>query len=129
MAVKESSTNQENKKIINTRCPVTFTLEMIGGRWKPLILYNLRLSTLRYSQIKKSIPAITEKMLIQRKPPLLSRARLRRLEADDLIKRDVKPVVPPHVEYSLTEKGQSLGALLNEMAEWGLKHRQNQSVS
>jgi len=116
MAVKESSTNQENKRIINTQCPVTFTLEMIGGRWKPLILYNLRLSTLRYGQLKKSIPAITEKMLIQ---------HLRELEAVDLIKRDVKPVVPPHVEYSLTEKGQSLGALLNEMAEWGMKNRLN----
>ena len=108
MAVKESSTNQENKRIINTRCPVTFTLEMIGGRWKPLILYNLRLSTLRYGQLKKTIPGITEKMLIQ---------HLRELEADDLIKRDVKPVVPPHVEYSLTDKGQSLGALLNETAD------------
>jgi DNA-binding HxlR family transcriptional regulator len=116
MAIKESSTNQENKKIINNHCPVTFALEVIGGRWKPLILYNLRLSTLRYGQLKKSIPAITEKMLIQ---------HLRELEADDLVKRDVKPVVPPHVEYSLTEKGQSLGALLNEMAKWGLQHRPN----
>jgi len=116
MAIKESSTNQENKKIINNHCPVTFTLERIGGRWKPLILYNLRVSTQRYSQLKKSIPGITEKMLIQ---------HLRELEADDLIKRDVKPVVPPHVEYSLTDKGQSLGALLNEMAEWGMRNRLN----
>jgi DNA-binding HxlR family transcriptional regulator len=114
MAVKESSTNQENKRIINNRCPVTFTLERIGGRWKPLILYNLQAATLRYTQLKKSIPAITEKMLIQ---------HLRELEADDLIKRDVKPVVPPHVEYSLTKKGESLGVLLNEMAKWGMEYR------
>ena len=114
MAVKESSTNQENKRIINNYCPVTFTLERIGGRWKPLILYNLRMSTMRYTQLKKSIPAITEKMLIQ---------QLRELETDNLIKRDVKPVVPPHVEYSLTTAGKSLMPLLNEMAAWGLKQR------
>ena len=113
MAVKESSTNNQNRRIINNQCPVTFTLERIGGRWKPLILYNLRETTLRYAQLKKSIPNITEKMLIQ---------HLRELEADDLVKRDVKPVVPPHVEYSLTKKGESLGTLLNEMAEWGLKY-------
>lgn len=114
MAIKESSTNQHNRRIINNQCPVTFTLEQIGGRWKPLILYNLREATLRYAQLKKSIPAITEKMLIQ---------HLRELEADGLIKRDVKPVVPPHVEYSLTKKGHGLDALLNEMAKWGMEHR------
>jgi DNA-binding HxlR family transcriptional regulator len=114
MAVKESSTNQENKRIITNRCPVTFTLERIGGRWKPLILYNLQQGTQRYAQLKRAIPAITEKMLIQ---------HLRELEADNLVRRDVKPVVPPHVEYSLTKQGQSLGTLLNEMAKWGLENR------
>ena len=113
MAVKESSTNQENKRVINNYCPVTFTLEKIGGRWKPLILYNLNIGTQRYNELKRAIPAITEKMLIQ---------HLRELEADNLIMRDVKPVVPPHVEYSLTDKGKSLGVLLNEMAVWGLAH-------
>lgn len=114
MAIKESSTNNHNRRIINNQCPVTFTLERIGGRWKPLILYNLQQATLRYAQLKKSIPAITEKMLIQ---------HLRELEADDLVKRDVKPVVPPHVEYSLTKKGESLGALLTEMAKWGMEYK------
>jgi DNA-binding HxlR family transcriptional regulator len=114
MAIKESSTNNENRQIITNYCPVTFTLEKIGGRWKPLILYNLQGGMLRYTQLKKAIPAITEKMLIQ---------HLRELETDNLIKRDVKPVVPPHVEYSLTEKGKSLEILLNEMAQWGLKYR------
>lgn len=109
-AIKESSTNQENKKLILNYCPVTFTIEKIGGRWKPLILYNLREGLQRYGQLKKAIPGITEKMLVQ---------HLRELEADNLIKRDVKPIVPPHVEYSLTAKGISLVPLLNEMAEWG----------
>jgi DNA-binding HxlR family transcriptional regulator len=109
-AIKERSTNQENKQAILSFCPVTVTINKIGGRWKPLILYNLMQGTLRYAQLKKAIPGITEKMLIQ---------HLRELEADDLIRRDVKPVVPPHVEYSLTQTGQSLNSILNEMAEWG----------
>ena len=112
--VKESSTNRENKQLIQGTCPVTFTLEKIGGRWKPLILFNLREGTLRYGQLRKCIPGITEKMLIQ---------HLRELEADNLVVRDVKPVVPPHVEYSLTKSGQTLSPILNAMAEWGLANR------
>jgi len=109
--IKQTSTNQENKQRIMNYCPVTFTMEKIGGRWKPLILYNLRQGTMRYGQLKKAIPGITEKMLVQ---------HLRELEADNLVKRDVKPVVPPHVEYSLTKSGQSLSPLLIEMAKWGV---------
>jgi DNA-binding HxlR family transcriptional regulator len=96
-------------------CPVTFTIGKIGGRWKPLILYNLQSGMLRYGQLKKLIPGITEKMLVQ---------HLRELEADNLVQRVVKPVVPPHVEYSLTTSGQSLAPLLHEMAEWGLSQRE-----
>jgi DNA-binding HxlR family transcriptional regulator len=114
-AIKENSTNQENKRLILNECPVTFTLEKIGGRWKPLILYNLDGGPMRYGQLKKSIQAITEKMLIQ---------HLRELEADKLIHREVRPVVPPHVEYSLTQSGKSLSPLLNEMAKWGLTQRE-----
>ena len=113
--VKESSTHQQNKQLIQDECPVTFTLEKIGGRWKPLILFNLRTGSLRYGQLKKFIPGITEKMLIQ---------HLRELEADNLVCRDVKPVVPPHVEYSLTTVGQTLEPLLNAMAEWGIRNRE-----
>jgi DNA-binding HxlR family transcriptional regulator len=113
-AVKERSTIQQNKVIVQNECPVTFTLEKIGGRWKPLILYNLQNGTLRYGQLKKCIPAITEKMLVQ---------HLRELEADNLVNRNVKPVVPPHVEYSLTAVGLTLGPILNAMAHWGLSNR------
>ena len=111
-AIKQSSTNQQNKQIIR-ECPVSFTLEKIGGRWKPLILDNLRVGPLRFGALKKALPAITEKMLIQ---------HLRELEADLLVNREVKPVVPPHVEYSLTATGQTLGPILNAMAEWGLSN-------
>jgi DNA-binding HxlR family transcriptional regulator len=113
--IKENSTNQENKQFIMGYCPVTYTIGKIGGRWKPLILYNLGGGMLRYGQLKKSIPGITEKMLVQ---------HLRELEADNLIKREVKPVVPPHVEYSLTKSGESLSPLLHEMAEWGIAQSQ-----
>jgi DNA-binding HxlR family transcriptional regulator len=114
-AIKESSTNYQNKQVILNECPVTFTLEKMGGRWKPLILYQLQQGVLRYGQLKKSIPGITEKMLVQ---------HLRELEADGLIVRDVKPIVPPHVEYSLTQSGKTLTPILNAMAEWGLNNQE-----
>ena len=112
--VKENSTNQHNKKEIKQMCPVTYTLEMIGGRWKPIIIYNLRDGKKRFSELKKSIPPISEKMLIQ---------HLKELELDNLVERKALPVVPPHVEYSLTAKGKEMNPILNAMAEWGLKNR------
>lgn len=111
--VKENSTNSINKREALVVCPVTFTLNKIGGRWKPLILFHLSDGTKRYSELKRSIPAITEKMLIQ---------HLRELEADKLVKRTVMPVVPPHVEYSLTKTGKELSPVLQAMAEWGIKN-------
>ena len=113
-AIKESSTQQQNKQIVQGTCPVTYTLEKIGGRWKPLIIYHLMAGAKRYNQLKKSIPGITEKMLIQ---------HLREMEADGLLLRDVKPVVPPHVEYSLSEIGNTLTPVMNAMAQWGLDRR------
>jgi DNA-binding HxlR family transcriptional regulator len=113
-AIKENSTQQLNKQNALNSCPVTFTLEKIGGRWKPLILYQLMGGIKRYGEIRKAIPGITEKMLIQ---------HLRALEADGLVNRDVKPVVPPHVEYGLSEEGLTLTPILNAMAHWGLARR------
>jgi DNA-binding HxlR family transcriptional regulator len=113
-AIKESSTQQLNKQLQNV-CPVTYTLEKIGAKWKPLILYQLMDgSAKRYGQIRKAVPGITEKMLIQ---------HLRELESDGLIIRDVKPVVPPHVEYRMSADGITLTPILNAMAEWGLARR------
>src|SRR5450755_1191116 len=107
-AIKTSSTNQLNKRAIATKCPVTFTLNKIGGRWKPIILNQLLTGTRRYGELKKAIPAITEKMLIQ---------SLKELEADQLIIRFAQPVIPPHVEYSLTDCGQELSPVLMAMKE------------
>ncbi|MBS1637401.1 MAG: helix-turn-helix transcriptional regulator [Bacteroidetes bacterium] len=111
--IKESSTNQANKKEIMFTCPVTFTLDKIGGRWKPIIIYNLLSGTKRYGELKKAIPHITEKMLIQ---------HLKELEADNLVKRKALPVVPPHVEYSLTRAGEELNPVLAAMVGWANKN-------
>ena len=99
--------------LIQSPCPVTTTLSVIGGKWKPIILHIIRDETRRFGEIRKLIPAITQKMLTQ---------QLRELEEDGIINRRVYPVVPPKVEYSLTEYGRSLKPILEAMAAWGLKH-------
>jgi DNA-binding HxlR family transcriptional regulator len=112
--IKENSTNQFNKQTVINKCPVSHTLGKIGGRWKPLILWSLsNTPTMRYSEIKRSIPAITEKMLIQ---------HLKELEQDNLILRKALPVVPPYVEYSLSESGKEMEPILSAMAAWGMKY-------
>lgn len=93
---------------------VKTTLAALGGKWKPLILYNLDQETLRFSQLKTSIAGITQKMLTQ---------QLRELEKDGIIKRKVYPQVPPKVEYSITEYGKTLKPVLQAMHEWGINHK------
>jgi DNA-binding HxlR family transcriptional regulator len=112
--IKASSTNQDNRKNSLTQCPVTYTLDKIGGRWKPIIIFNLLSGTKRYSELKKLIPAITEKMLIQ---------HLKQLEADNLVHRKALSVIPPFVEYSLTDSGKELRQVLDAMVGWAFKNR------
>jgi DNA-binding HxlR family transcriptional regulator len=107
--VKESSTIQANKQAAFEECPVTYVMEKIGGYWKPIILFHLLSGTKRYSDIRKAIPSITEKVLIQ---------HLKQLEADKLIIRKAKAVVPPHVTYTLTAAGAGLKNVLYAMAVW-----------
>lgn len=109
--VKESSTIQENKKVALSACPVTYVMGKIGGHWKPIILYHLLSGSKRYSELRKAIPAVTEKMLIQ---------HLKQLEADQLVIREAKPVVPPFVTYSLSDSGRALQPVLQAMANWAL---------
>lgn len=111
--IKEASTSNENRKITMVACPVSFTLDKVGGRWKPIILWNLREGQKRYNELKKAIPPITEKMLIQ---------HLKQLEADQLVVRKVIEVMPPHVQYDLSDAGRELIPALNALAEWGLKN-------
>lgn len=89
---------------------VEATMEVIGGKWKTIILCHLRHSTMRSSELRRAIPQITQKMLTQ---------QLRELEHDGIVHREVFNQVPPHVEYSLTERGQSLNSILNQLCTWG----------
>jgi len=112
-AIKETSKIQENKQFALAECPVTYVMERIGGYWKPIIIYHLGQGSKRYSELKRSIPAITEKMLIQ---------HLKQLEADGLVLRESKPVVPPYVTYSLTNSGHDLRPVIDAMAAWAFRN-------
>jgi DNA-binding HxlR family transcriptional regulator len=92
------------------QCTVAVTLEVIGGKWKAVILWHLSHKTLRFSQLQRRLPGVTQKMLTQ---------QLRELERDGMIHREVYPEVPPRVEYSLTDEGSSLVPLLTLMCTWG----------
>ena len=94
-------------------CPVAATLELIGGKYKALILWHLAESKLRFSQLSKVIRGATPKMLTQ---------QLRELESQNLIHREVYPVIPPKVEYSLTETGKSLVPILVAIRDWGTEY-------
>ncbi len=94
-------------------CPVETTLEIVGGKYKPLILWHLDEKILRFNQLQKLLPSATPKMLTQ---------QLRELERDGLINRKVYPVVPPKVEYSLTDIGKSFIPILSDMCDWGNKY-------
>jgi DNA-binding HxlR family transcriptional regulator len=97
-------------KIENPPCPVTATITLIGGRWKPIILYHLSDHTRRFGEIAARMPAISRKVLSE---------QLKELEADGLINRRQFKEIPPRVEYSLTELGKSVRPLLIHMATWG----------
>jgi DNA-binding HxlR family transcriptional regulator len=99
---------------ISELCPVTVTLGVVGGKWKLIILWQLSKGTLRFSELEKKIPAVTQKMLTQ---------QLREMEKDGLIYRKVYPEIPPKVEYSLTAHGKSLDVVLDSLSEWGEKHQ------
>jgi DNA-binding HxlR family transcriptional regulator len=95
------------------QCIMELTLTLIGGKWKSLILWHLGNRTLRFSELNKVLPRITQKMLTQ---------QLRELEADGLIRRVVYPQIPPKVEYSLTEQGKGILPVLRLMCDWGTQY-------
>lgn len=94
-------------------CPVEATLDLIGGKYKALILWYLSEEKLRYSQLRDRLSGITPKMLTQ---------QLRELESSCLVHREVYPIVPPKVEYSLTDLGKSLMPILVAMRDWGTSY-------
>ena len=102
-----------------TTCPVVATLDMIGGKYKSLILWHLVDNTRRFGELRRMIPQATPKMLTQ---------QLRELEADGLVCRTVYPVVPPKVEYHLTELGTSIKPILTAMYRWGTQYMQDSGI-
>ena len=91
-------------------CALDVTMDHIGGKWKTIVLWYLRKDRKRFSELRKLIPGITEKMLSM---------QLRQLEKDGLVSRKVHAEVPPRVEYALTAHGRTLLPLLEEIAKWG----------
>ncbi|AEG61011.1 winged helix-turn-helix transcriptional regulator [Desulforamulus ruminis] len=102
------------------RCSMEVTLELIGGKWKALILWHLDNNRImRYSELKRLHPKLTQKMLTQ---------QLRELERDGLINRKVYAQVPPKVEYSLTPWGEKLKPVLSAMCQWGNQYLKGQGL-
>jgi len=92
-------------------CPVELTVDVVGGRWRTVILSRLKEGVHRYGELRRLIPGVSEKMLTQ---------RLRELEADGLVSRRDLGTVPPHVEYDLTDEGRSLAPVLQALYDWGV---------
>ncbi len=101
---------ENSKKIVN--CEVETTLQVIGGRWKVLIIRELLLGVRRFGELQRALSGVSQKMLTQ---------QLREMEQDGIVHREVYPEIPPKVEYSLTHLGESLQPILNAMHEWGAK--------
>lgn len=97
-------------------CPVETTVALIGSKWKLLIMRNLLVRPWRFNELKKSLDGISQKVLTD---------ALRAMEADGIIIRTVYPEVPPRVEYSLSELGESMRPILKSMEAWGLDYQQN----
>lgn len=114
-AKKEGSTNMMNAKCITEGCDLTYAVCKIGGRWKLLILCKLEDGKLRFSELRKLIPGVTERMLT---------LQLRELEKDGLLKRTVYAEVPPRVDYELTAVAQELIPIWSQLSNWGKKHKQ-----
>jgi DNA-binding HxlR family transcriptional regulator len=94
-------------------CGLDAAIDVIGGKWKALILWELHDETRRFGELRRGLPGVSEKMLIQ---------QLRELEADGIVHREVYRQVPPKVEYSLTPLGESLNAALLPLGDWGEQH-------
>src|ERR1700754_3597405 len=111
--IKENSTNSVNRRFL-TDCNLTYAVQLMGGRWKLLILMQLNAGTQRYGGLKKKIANITERMLT---------LQLRELEADGLIARQVFAEIPQRVEYTLTDTGRELVSICDALHAWGTRHR------
>lgn len=107
----------EAKNNKHYQCPVEATLDVIGGKWKPIILWQLKAEKLRFSGLQQNMKGISPKMLTK---------QLRELEEAGLILREIYPEIPPRVEYSLTEFGKTVLPVLDALCEWGSKYLQRE---
>jgi DNA-binding HxlR family transcriptional regulator len=103
---------------LQDECPIKATVDVIGGRWKPLILYYLLDRPKRFSELRREIPGVTPQMLT---------LQLRQLEADEILARKIYAEVPARVEYRLTGYGRTLSTLLRNMRKWGEQHLERRS--
>ncbi|AYL99520.1 winged helix-turn-helix transcriptional regulator [Mucilaginibacter celer] len=110
----------ENNLVFNEKtCPVTATMQVIGGKWKAILINAIyQTSPARFGELKRSVTGITQSMLT---------SQLRELEDDGIINRKVYAEIPPKVEYTLTEFGLTLSPIILSMAEWGRKYKFNQA--
>lgn len=109
-----------SKQDILPECPVATTVLMIGSKWKLLIIRNLMVRPWRFNELQKSIDGISQKALTE---------ALRSMEADGIVKRTAYPEVPPRVEYSLTELGESMRPIINSMENWGRAYKEQMEES
>ena len=91
-------------------CPLVAAINIVGGKWKPIILHMLGEGAMRFGELQRNIPPVSQKMLTQ---------HLRELEADGIVHRELFPEKPPRTEYSLTARGASLRPILQSLYEWG----------
>ena len=101
------------------QCPLEVTMEIIGGKYKGVIIGHLIGKTLRYNELQKLVSHATPKMLIQ---------QLKELEADGIIERKLYPVVPPKTEYSLTKRGETLIPAIIELNKWGMNYLREENI-
>ena len=120
-----NNTNIENQEVNNKKifvfdensCPVTATMKVLGGKWKPILINAIYHTTpARFGELKRSVIGITQSMLTQ---------QLRELEDDGIISRKIYAQIPPKVEYTLTEFGLTLSPVIQTMANWGLEYKLN----
>ena len=114
--MKEEKEKSQKKYLKAAECPITNAVNVIGGKWKPIIIWVLMKETCRFSELCKIIPGISIKVLSR---------QLKELEQDGIVKKKIFPVVPPKVEYSLTDKGAGLTAIMHGLAAWSNTHLNN----
>ena len=111
--IKETSTQNENRQMLSAECMEIYAANIIGGQWTLAICCHLLNGKLRFGELRKRLPNITERMLA---------LQLKKMEEIKLIKRTVFAEVPPHVEYELTESGKRLKPILKLLEDWGIQH-------